>query len=100
MGRSKDQFRRDRFRYWRRYYPDYAGLRAALTNAVLWRQLTGDAGFELATQELAMTRKPSSIVAIILVMLATLGSIALAAQNRYALKLGDLALSDFKGYEN
>ena len=47
-----------------------------------------------------MTRKPSSIVAIILVMLATLGSIALAAQNRYALKLGDLALSDFKGYEN
>jgi hypothetical protein len=47
-----------------------------------------------------MNRKPSSMVAIILVVLATLGSIALAAQDRYTLKLGELAFSDFRGYEN
>src|SRR5580700_564773 len=47
-----------------------------------------------------MIRKPSSMVTIILAGLATLGSIALAAQDRYTLKLGELALSDFRGYEN
>lgn len=47
-----------------------------------------------------MTRKPSSMVTIILVALAALGSIALAAQDRYTLKLGELAFSDFRGYEN
>ena len=47
-----------------------------------------------------MLRKPSSMVTIILVVLATLGSIALAAQDRYTLKLGALAFSDFRGYEN
>jgi hypothetical protein len=47
-----------------------------------------------------MIRKPSSMVAIILVVLATLGSIVLAAQDRYTLKLGELAFSDFRGYEN
>jgi hypothetical protein len=47
-----------------------------------------------------MIRKPSSMVTIILVVLATLGSIALAAQDRYTLKLGALAFSDFRGYEN
>jgi len=47
-----------------------------------------------------MSRKPSSMVAIILVGLATLGGIALAAQDRYTLKLGELAFSDFRGYEN
>jgi hypothetical protein len=40
------------------------------------------------------------MVTIILVVLATLGSIALAAQDRYALKLGELAFFDFRGYEN
>jgi len=44
--------------------------------------------------------KPSSAVAITLVVLATLGSVALAAQDRYTLKLGELAFSDFRGYEN
>jgi hypothetical protein len=47
-----------------------------------------------------MIRKPSSMVTISLVVLATLGSIALAAQDRYTLKLGELAFSDFSGYEN
>jgi hypothetical protein len=47
-----------------------------------------------------MIRKPSSMVTIVLVVLAALGSIALAAQDRYTLKLGELAFSDFRGYEN
>ena len=47
-----------------------------------------------------MNRKPSSLVTIVLVVLATLGGVALAAQDRYTLKLGELAFSDFKGYEN
>jgi hypothetical protein len=32
--------------------------------------------------------------------LAVLGSIAVAQQDRYSLKLGNLSFSDFKGYEN
>ncbi len=47
-----------------------------------------------------MIGRPSSIVTIVLAVLATLGSIALAAQDRYTLKLGELALADFRGYEN
>jgi hypothetical protein len=47
-----------------------------------------------------VTGKPSSMVAIVLVALAALGGIALAAQDRYSLKLGELAFSDFRGYEN
>jgi hypothetical protein len=47
-----------------------------------------------------MNRKPSWMVTIIFAVLATLGSIALAAQDRYTLKLGELAFSDFRGYEN
>jgi Cytochrome P460 len=47
-----------------------------------------------------MNRKPSSLVTIVLVVLATLGGVALAAQDRYTLKLGKLAFSDFRGYEN
>jgi hypothetical protein len=33
-------------------------------------------------------------------MLAVFGGIAIAAQDRYTLKLGKLAFSDFRGYEN
>ena len=47
-----------------------------------------------------MTRTPSSVIVIILVLLAGLGSMALAAQDRYTLKLGKLSFSDFRGYEN
>ena len=47
-----------------------------------------------------MIGRPSSMVTIVLAVLATLGSIALAAQDRYTLKLGELALADFRGYEN
>jgi Cytochrome P460 len=47
-----------------------------------------------------MLRTPSSVVAIVLVSLAVLGSMAFAAQDRYALRLGKLAFSDFRGYEN
>ena len=47
-----------------------------------------------------MTRTPTSIITIVLVFLAVLGSMALAAQDRYTLKLGKLSFADFKGYEN
>jgi hypothetical protein len=47
-----------------------------------------------------MTRIPSSVIAIILVLPAVLASMAIAAQDRYTLKLGKLAFSDFRGYEN
>jgi Cytochrome P460 len=51
-------------------------------------------------QESAMTRIPSSMIFIIAVMLAVFGGMAIAAQDRYTLKLGKLAFSDFRGYEN
>ncbi|MGA8320324.1 MAG: cytochrome P460 family protein, partial [Xanthobacteraceae bacterium] len=47
-----------------------------------------------------MTRTPTSMVTIVLVLLAVLGSMALAAQDRYTLKLGKLSFADFKGYED
>jgi len=47
-----------------------------------------------------VTRTPSSMILMIAVMLAVLGGIAIAAQDRYTLKLGELAFSDFRGYEN
>ena len=47
-----------------------------------------------------MNKKPSSMVTIILVVLTTFVGLALAAQDRYTLKLGELAFSDFRGYEN
>ena len=47
-----------------------------------------------------MVRIPSSVIAIILISLAVLGSMAFAAQDRYTLKLGKLSFSDFRGYEN
>jgi hypothetical protein len=55
---------------------------------------------QAAAQERTMTRTPSSVIAIILVLLAVFGSMAFAAQDRYALKLGRLAFSDFRGYES
>ena len=47
-----------------------------------------------------MTRSPSFMILIIAGMLAVLGGMAIAAQDRYTLKLGELAFSDFRGYEN
>ena len=45
--------------------------------------------------------KSKNILAIVTVLsLAALGGIALAAQDRYTLKLGKLSFSDFKGYED
>jgi hypothetical protein len=40
------------------------------------------------------------MILIIAVMLAVFGGMAIAAQDRYTLKLGKLAFSDFRGYEN
>jgi hypothetical protein len=40
------------------------------------------------------------MILIIAVMLAVFGSMTIAAQDRYTLKLGKLAFSDFRGYEN
>ena len=47
-----------------------------------------------------MTRTPSSMILIIAVMLAVFGGMAIAAQDRYTLKLGKLSFADFRGYEN
>jgi len=48
-----------------------------------------------------MTRNPSSPIVTIVVVLAVLGSIALAAQDKYTLQVPNgLAFSDFRGYEN
>jgi len=41
-----------------------------------------------------------TLAALALVLLAVSGSMALAAQDRYTLKLGKLSFSDFRGYEN
>jgi len=46
-----------------------------------------------------MTRTPSSVIVIILALFAVLGSMALAAQDKYTLKLDGLEFSDFRGYE-
>lgn len=48
----------------------------------------------------AVNRKSFPATVIILVSLAVLGSTALAAQDKYTLKIPDgLAWSDFRGYE-
>jgi len=47
-----------------------------------------------------MTRTPSPMIVIILVLLAALGGIAFAAQDKYTLQVpGGLAFSEFRGYE-
>ena len=49
-------------------------------------------------RECAMPRSPSSVIVI---LLGALGSIALAAQDKYTLQVPNgLAFSDFRGYEN
>jgi cytochrome P460 len=48
-----------------------------------------------------MTRSPSSVIVIIAVLLAVFGSLGLAVQDKYTLKVPNgLEFSDFKGYEN
>jgi hypothetical protein len=48
-----------------------------------------------------MTRSSSSVIVIIALLLAVLGSLALAAQDRYTLKVPNgLTFSEFRGYEN
>ena len=48
-----------------------------------------------------MTRNPFSAIAIIAVLLALVGGISLAAQDKYTLKVPNgLAYSEFRGYEN
>ena len=48
-----------------------------------------------------MTRTPFSTISVAAVSLSILGGIALAAQDRYTLKVPDgLAFSEFRGYEN
>ena len=47
-----------------------------------------------------MTRTPFSAILILAVLLAVLGSMALAAQDRFTLKVPNgLAFSEFSGYE-
>jgi hypothetical protein len=48
-----------------------------------------------------MTGRRSSLIVILAVLLAALGGMALAAQDRYTVQVpGGLAFSEFKGYEN
>ena len=47
-----------------------------------------------------MTRTTSSLISVTAVMLAVFGGMAIAAQDRYTLKLGKLSFADFRGYEN
>jgi len=48
-----------------------------------------------------MTRIPSSVIVIVAISAAVLGSMALAAQDKYSLKVPNgLAFSEFRGYEN
>ncbi len=47
-----------------------------------------------------MIKIPPSAGFVILVLLAALSGVALAAQDKYTLKLGKLSFGDFRGYEN
>ena len=48
-----------------------------------------------------MGRTPFSAILIVVVLLAVLGSISIAAQDRYTLQVPNgLAFSEFRGYEN
>ena len=49
---------------------------------------------------LVLNSKFIPAIAIIAGLVAALSGLAMAAQDRYALKLGKLAFADFKGYEN
>ncbi len=47
-----------------------------------------------------MKRNPSAVIVIVAVLLAVLGSMGLAAQDKYTVKVPNgLALSEFRGYE-
>jgi hypothetical protein len=47
-----------------------------------------------------VTKTPLSTGLLIAVMVAVFGGMAIAAQDKWTLKLGKLAFSDFRGYEN
>ena len=47
-----------------------------------------------------MKRTAFSVILIVAAVVAALGGMALAAQDRYTLKLGKLSFADFRGYEN
>ncbi len=47
-----------------------------------------------------MTRTTASMILMISAMFAIFGGIAIAAQDKYTLKLGKLSFADFRGYEN
>src|SRR5580704_7325449 len=55
---------------------------------------------QTTAQEPVMKRIPLPVISIVLATLAVLGGMALAAQDRYTVKVPDgLAFSEFKGYE-
>ena len=47
-----------------------------------------------------MSRTTASMILMVSAMLAVFGGIAIAAQDKYTLKLGKLSFADFRGYEN
>jgi hypothetical protein len=46
-----------------------------------------------------VTRIPTSMI-VVVAAIAVFGGMAIAAQDRYTLKLGKLEFADFRGYEN
>ena len=48
----------------------------------------------------SLKRNNAAALAMLAALFVAFGGMALAAQDRYTLKLGKLAFSDFKGYEN
>jgi Cytochrome P460 len=70
--------------------------------ALRQRRLSGRCGVLAASSSAGanMARTSSSVTAMIAVMLAVASGVAVAAQDRYTLKLGKLSFGDFRGYEN
>jgi hypothetical protein len=68
--------------------------------AIRARQMGSGGDLETAAWERAMKNTPIPVIASVAVSLFVLGSVALAAQNRYTLKVPNgLAFSEFRGYE-
>jgi Cytochrome P460 len=67
-----------------------------------WKSRIREAGTPILIEEVpAMKTKSILTVALITVLLAVLGSVAISAQDKYTLQVPNgLAFSDFRGYEN
>jgi hypothetical protein len=72
---------------------------ASHCGGAVWADAT-EFDWQTATQEPVMKKIPVPVISIVLATLAALGGMAVAAQDRYTVKVPDgLAFSEFKGYE-